>query len=204
MFDLHDKVAVVTGAGSGIGAAIATLFARQGARCIIIDRNDSADATVQTICDAGGHADAWRCASRPPAEVVRTFTEIHERFGRIVILVNNAGIAHVDTIEQTTPEDLDRLYAVNVRGLFLCSRPAVGIMLPQGGADRENMASITSLVGVPERFAYSMTKGAVLTMTKSIALDYVKKGIRCNCICRRGCRRRSSRATCAKLSGTRG
>ena len=97
--------------------------------------------------------------------------------------MNNAGIAHVGTIEQTRPEDLDRLYAVNVRGVFLCSKAAVTIMLQHGGGVIVNMASIASLVGVPERFAYSMTKGAVLTMTMSIALDYVKRGIRCNCIC---------------------
>ena len=183
MFDLHDKVAVITGAGSGIGAAIATLFARQGARCIVIDRNDGADATVSAIREAGGHGDAWRCDVSSPAEVGRTFTEIHERFGRIDILVNNAGISHVGTIQQTTPEDLDRLYAVNVRGVFLCSRAAVDIMLQHGGGVIVNMASIASLVGVAERFAYSMTKGAVHSMTMSIALDYVKKGIRCNCIC---------------------
>src|SRR5688572_11495595 len=133
MFDLHDKNAVITGAGSGIGAAIAILFARQGARCGVVDRSDSADSTVQTIRDAGGVADAWRCDVSSPAEVARTFAAIRERFGRIDILVNNAGIAHVGTIEQTTPEDLDRLYAVNVRGVFLCSRAAVDIMLQHGG-----------------------------------------------------------------------
>ena len=183
MFDLHHKVAVVTGAGSGIGAAIATLFARQGARCIVVDRNDSAGATVQTIRDAGGDAAAWQCDVAAPAAVTRTFTEIHEQFARLDILVNNAGIAHVGTIQQTTPDDLDRLYAINVRGVFLCARAAVDIMLQHGGGVILNMASIASLVGVPERFAYSMTKGAVLTMTMSIALDYVKRGIRCNCIC---------------------
>jgi NAD(P)-dependent dehydrogenase (short-subunit alcohol dehydrogenase family) len=183
MFDLTHKVAAITGAGSGIGAAIATLFARQGARSIVIDVNDSADATVRTIRDSGGEAAAWRCDVSAPAAVTRTFAEIHTQFGRLDILVNNAGIAHVGTIQQTTAEDLDRLYAVNVRGVFLCSRAAVDIMLQHGGGVIVNMASITSLVGVPERFAYSMTKGAVLTMTKSIAIDYVKRGIRCNCIC---------------------
>jgi 2-keto-3-deoxy-L-fuconate dehydrogenase len=183
MFDLDHKIAAVTGAGSGIGAAIATLFARQGARCIVIDVNDSADATVETIRAAGGDAVARRCDVASPDAVARTFNEIHETFGRLDILVNNAGIAHVGTIQQTAPEDLDRLYAVNVRGVYLCSRAAVDIMLQQGGGVIVNMASIASLVGVPERFAYSMTKGAVLTMTMSIALDYVKRGIRCNCIC---------------------
>jgi 2-keto-3-deoxy-L-fuconate dehydrogenase len=183
MFDLHQKIAVVTGAGSGIGAAIATLFARQGARTIVIDLNDSADATAKTIRAAGGEAVALRCDVASPDAVTRTFNEVHATFARLDILVNNAGIAHVGTIEQTTPEDLDRLYAVNVRGVFLCSRAAVDIMLQHGGGVIVNMASIASLIGLPDRFAYSMTKGAVLTMTRSVAIDYMKRGIRCNCIC---------------------
>jgi NAD(P)-dependent dehydrogenase (short-subunit alcohol dehydrogenase family) len=183
MFDLHQKVAVVTGAGSGIGAAIATLFARQGARTIVIDLNDSADATVATIRAAGGEAVALRCDVASPDAVTRTFNEVHATFARLDILVNNAGIAHVGSIAQTTPEDLDRLYAVNVRGVFLCSRATVDIMLQHGGGVIVNMASIASLIGLPDRFAYSMTKGAVLTMTRSVAVDYMKRGIRCNCIC---------------------
>jgi 2-keto-3-deoxy-L-fuconate dehydrogenase len=183
LFDLTGKSAIVTGAGSGIGAAIAALFARQGARVVILDVNDSGDAIAAAVVAAGGDAIARRCNVADPDEVARTFGEVAAELGRLDILVNNAGIAHVGTIEQTTPEDLDRLYAVNVRGLFLCSRAAVGIMLPQGGGVILNMASIASLVGVPERFAYSMTKGAVHTMTMSIAVDYVKRGIRCNCIC---------------------
>jgi len=183
MFDLHEKVAVVTGAGSGIGAAIALLFARQGARLVVVDVAESADTTVAAIRAARGEAVARRCDVAEPDEVARTFAGVRAEFGRLDILVNNAGIAHVGTIEQTAPEDLDRLYAVNVRGVFLCSRAAVAIMLQHGGGVIVNMASIASLVGVPERFAYSMTKGAVLTMTMSVALDYVKRGIRCNCIC---------------------
>ena len=97
--------------------------------------------------------------------------------------MNNAGIAHVGNIEQTTPEDLDRVYRVNVVGVYLCARAAVPIMLAQGGGVILNMASIAPSIGIPDRFAYSMTKGAVLTMTRSIAVDYMKRGIRCNCIC---------------------
>ena len=183
MFDLTRKVAVVTGAGSGIGAAIAALFARQGARVVVLDVNESAGAVAAAIASTGGSAMAQRCNVAEPDEVSRAFRDVAAQFGRIDILVNNAGIAHVGTIEQTTPEDLDRLYAVNVRGLFLCSKAALEIMLPKGGGVILNMASIASLVGVPERFAYSMTKGAVHTMTMSIAIDYVKRGIRCNCVC---------------------
>jgi len=184
MFDLHGKTAAVTGAGSGIGAAIAALFARQGARIVVLDVNESAaNATAAAICDAGGDAIAVRCDVSDDGDVTGAFADVRARFGRLDILVNNAGISHVGTIEQTTAEDLDRLYAVNVRGVFLCSRAAVEIMLAHGGGVIVNMASIASLVGVADRFAYSMTKGAVLTMTMSVALDYVKRGIRCNCIC---------------------
>jgi NAD(P)-dependent dehydrogenase (short-subunit alcohol dehydrogenase family) len=183
MFDLHHKVAVVTGAGSGIGAAIAALFARQGARLVVLDRSDSADRTVEAIRTAGGDARAVRCDVSSPPEVSRAFAAIARDYDRVDILVNNAGIAHVGTVETTTPDDLDRLYAVNVRGVFLCAQAAIRPMLRQGRGVILNMASIASLVGVPERFAYSMTKGAVLTMTMSIAIDYVKRGIRCNCIC---------------------
>jgi 2-keto-3-deoxy-L-fuconate dehydrogenase len=183
MFDLHQKVAVVTGAGSGIGAAIATLFARQGARTVLLDLHERAAATADAIRAAGGDAIARQCDVSAPQEVACTFDALAAEIGRLDILVNNAGIAHVGTIEQTSPDDLDRLYAVNVRGVYLCSRAAVDIMVRQGHGVILNMASIASLVGVPERFAYSMTKGAVHTMTMSVALDYVKRGIRCNCIC---------------------
>src|SRR5256712_12589117 len=183
MFDLDQKVAVVTGAGSGIGAAIATLFGRQRARVVVLDRQETAQTTVDAIRAAGGDAIARQCDVSSAEDVTRTFDGVSAEMDRIDILVNNAGIAHVGTIEQTSPDDLDRLYAVNVRGVYLCSRAAIAVMLRQGRGVILNMASIASLVGVPDRFAYSMTKGAVLTMTMSIAIDYVKRGIRCNCIC---------------------
>jgi NAD(P)-dependent dehydrogenase (short-subunit alcohol dehydrogenase family) len=181
MFDLRDKVAVVTGAASGIGAAIARLFASQGARIVILDRSDAAGGVADAIRRSGGDAVAHHCDVASPDAVARTFAAMTT--DGIDILVNNAGIAHVGTVETTALEDFDRLYTVNVRGVFLCSRAALPIMLGRGRGVILNMASIASLVGVPERFAYSMTKGAVLTMTMSIAVDYVKRGIRCNCIC---------------------
>jgi NAD(P)-dependent dehydrogenase (short-subunit alcohol dehydrogenase family) len=111
------------------------------------------------------------------------FAAIVAEHGAVDILVNNAGIAHVGSIERTTEADFDRLYRVNVKGVYLCARAAVPIMIGQGRGVILNMASIASLVGVPDRFAYSMTKGAVHTMTMSIAVDYVTQNIRCNCIC---------------------
>jgi NAD(P)-dependent dehydrogenase (short-subunit alcohol dehydrogenase family) len=184
VFELSGKIAVVTGAGSGIGAAIATLFARQRAHVIVLDVDDAAAArTVKAISDEGGVAEARRCDVSSASSVASVFGALDAAHGRIDILVNNAGIAHVGTVEQTTEADLDRLYQVNIKGVFLGARAAIPIMLRHGGGVILNMASITSLVGVPERFAYSMTKGAVLTMTMSIAIDYVKRNIRCNCIC---------------------
>jgi 2-keto-3-deoxy-L-fuconate dehydrogenase len=184
MFDLQQKVAIVTGAGSGIGAAITKLFARQGADVIALDLVETAaHNTAAAVRLAGGRASAYPCDVSDAAGVDAVFAAIADAHPRVDILVNNAGISHIGSIEQTSPEDFDRLFRVNVRGVFLCARAAVSIMLRQGSGVILNMASIAGLVGLPDRFAYSMTKGAVLSMTRSIAIDFVKRGIRCNCIC---------------------
>ena len=160
------------------------MFGRQGAHVVALDLDHAAArATADAIVAAGGKADALACDVVHAGQVSGVFKGIGRVYGRLDILVNNAGIAHVGTIEQTSEEDFDRLYQVNVKGVFLCSKAAVPIMLRQGGGVILNMASIVALIGVPERFAYSMSKGAVHTMTKSIAVDYVKRNIRCNCIC---------------------
>jgi NAD(P)-dependent dehydrogenase (short-subunit alcohol dehydrogenase family) len=183
MFDLATKVAIVTGAGSGIGAAIARLFAAAGAHVVALDVDEpAAHAIAGELERAGRKGSAWRCDVSKPADVERVFADIAAANPRLDILVNNAGISHVGTIEQTPPEELDRIYEVNVRGVYLCARAVIPIMLRQGGGVILNMASIAAHVGIFDRFAYSMSKGAVLTMTRSIAIDYVKRGIRCNCI----------------------
>jgi len=184
VFELTGKVAVVTGAGSGIGEAIAILFARQGARVEVLDIDEEgATRTVGRIRETGGDANAVRVDVASSASVDAAFAAIDARRGHIDILVNNAGIAHVGDVEHTTEEDMDRLYRVNVKGVFLCSRAAIPVMLRGGGGVILNMDSIAALIGIPDRFAYSTTKGAVLSMTRSIAIDYMKKKIRCNCIC---------------------
>jgi 2-keto-3-deoxy-L-fuconate dehydrogenase len=184
MFDLQGKAALVTGAGSGIGAAIARLFARRGAAVAAADLDAAAAERIAAeITQAGGAATGYQCDVSQAASVEALFRAVTAVTPRLDILVNNAGIAHVGTIEQTTPDDLDRVYRVNVVGVYLCARAAVPIMLRQGAGVILNMASIASLIGLPDRFAYSMSKGAVLTMTRSIAVDYMKRGIRCNCIC---------------------
>ena len=183
MFQLDDKVAVVTGAGSGIGEAIAVLFARQGARVAVLDLDEAAgQRTAETIRGAGGQAQAWACDVRQGSQVRSVFEAVPGALGSVDILVNNAGIPHVGSLETTTEVDFDRIYQVNVKGVFLCAQAAISQMLRKGSGVILNVASIISLIGIPDRFAYAMSKGAVLTMTMSIAVDYMKK-VRCNCIC---------------------
>jgi NAD(P)-dependent dehydrogenase (short-subunit alcohol dehydrogenase family) len=142
-----------------------------------------AQETAARIAAAGGRALPKLCDVTSGSQVDATFTAVEQALGPIGILVNNAGIAHVGNVETTAEADLDRVYQVNVKGAFLCAQAAVKRMVPRGGGVVLNMASIASLIGIADRFAYSMSKGAILTMTYSIAIDYVKKGIRCNCIC---------------------
>ena len=184
MFKLSGKVAVITGGGSGIGQAISKLFGRQGAHVEVLDVDGrAADDTAAAIVSSGGSAGGAACDVSDAAAVTSAFERVVARTRRLDILINNAGIAHVGNIERTSEDDLDRLYRVNVKGVFLCTRAAVPVMVRQGGGVILNMASIVAFIGVADRFAYSMSKGAVLTMTKSVAIDYVKQGVRCNCIC---------------------
>ena len=182
MFRLDGKHAVVTGAGSGIGRAIACTFASQGARISVLERDQVAgQSTVDLIQSGGGEAAAFETDVSDAASVASAFDRVATQ--KIDILVNNAGVSHIGTATSTSEADLDRLYSVNVKGVYLCSHAAIPRMIDAGGGVILNLASIASLIGLVDRFAYSMTKGAVLTMTRSIAVDYIKQGIRCNCVC---------------------
>ncbi len=184
MFSLSHKTAVITGAGSGIGRAIALLFAKQGAHVEVLDFNASqAEQVVAEIKAAGGSANHAVCDISKTAEATATFQQVIDRNSRIDILVNNAGIAHIGTALTTNEEDLDRLYNVNIKGLHNCTKTVLPGMIEKGGGVVLNLCSIAAMMGLPDRFAYSMTKGAVLMMTYSIAKDFIDKGIRCNCIC---------------------
>jgi NAD(P)-dependent dehydrogenase (short-subunit alcohol dehydrogenase family) len=180
MSSLASRHAVVTGAGSGIGRAIAIRLAARGAHVHILElRAEAGEETAAAIRSAGGSATVIAADVSDTESVRQAFASLE----RLDILVNNAGIAHIGNVLETTPADLDRLYQVNVRGVYHCLHFGVAKMLESGGGSIVNLASIASKVGIPDRFAYSMTKGAVLTMTLSVARDFVEKGIRCNCIC---------------------
>lgn len=181
LFSLKGKTAVVTGGGSGIGKAICLALAEQGATLHILELQEAnAKETSIAIEAKGGKAIIYECNVAIIKEVEVAFDSIRSR-GPIDILVNNAGIAHIGNLEQTEEADLDRLYEVNIKGIFNCMRASIASMKENGGVII-NMASIASSVGINDRFAYSMTKGAVLTMTYSVAKDYLDFGIRCNCI----------------------
>ncbi|CAN5333959.1 glucose 1-dehydrogenase [soil metagenome] len=182
-FSLQGKTAVITGGGSGIGKGISEVFAKNGASVFILDLNEEQGKTTEeTIKKGDGKATYISCDISKQQDVKEVFEQIFKEVGHIHILVNNAGIAHIGNIEKTTEVDLDRLYAVNIKGVYNCALMAIKNMKENGGGVILNMASVASYLGIPDRFAYSMTKGAVLTMTYSIARDYVDQNIRCNCI----------------------
>jgi 2-keto-3-deoxy-L-fuconate dehydrogenase len=184
MFNLEGKTALVTGAGSGIGRAIALLFAKQGARIVLFDISESAASAVGAeIVAEGGERRVLVCDVTDAGAIRTAFADVDAAGIRVDILVNNAGVAHVGNLQTTDEEALDRVYRVNVKGVYHCAREAVERMSKSGGGVILNMASIASLIGLEDRFAYSMSKGAVLAMTRSIAVDYMRSGIRCNCIC---------------------
>lgn len=177
MFSLQNKKAVVTGGGSGIGKAIASLFAKQGAEVHIVElTEESAKEAVTEISAAGGKVFSHACNVANQQEVLATFKKI----GNINILINNAGIAHVGKVETTPEADFDRVMSVNVKGVYNCLYASIPQLRLSGGGVIVNMASIAVWVGLSDRFAYSTAKGAVMSMTLSIAKDYIGENIRCN------------------------
>lgn len=182
-FRLDGKVAVVTGGGSGIGQAIAKSFAASGAIVHVLELNEAAgQGTVAEIKAAGGQGYIHACNVADQAGVTAVMQQIIQNSGQLNILVNCAGIAHIGKLETTTEADFDRVFSVNVKGTYNCMYAVIEQMKKQGGGVILNVASVASSVGIPDRFAYSMSKGAVLTMTLSVAKDYLADKIRVNCV----------------------
>lgn len=179
MFRLDGKVAAITGAGSGIGRAVAKLFASQEAKVHIIDLSKEAGETVLAeIINDGGNAIAHACDVSDQQQVKDVFNKIEG----LNVLINNAGVAHVGTAENTSAQDFDRVFNVNVKGIYNCLHVAIPIMKNNRGGAITNMSSIAALVGIPDRFAYSMSKGAVHAMSLSVARDFLHANIRSNTI----------------------
>ena len=177
--DFKDKVTIITGGGSGIGEAMCKHFANKKAKVIILDNNEAEGRRVSQE----NKSDFIKCDISDEGSVDDAFNQIERNYGRIDILINNAGIAHIGKITETNPEDFDRIIKINVRGAYLCTRASINSMIKNNKGCILNMASVASNLGIPDRFAYSTSKGAVYTMTLSVARDYVDQGIRCNCIC---------------------
>jgi NAD(P)-dependent dehydrogenase (short-subunit alcohol dehydrogenase family) len=176
MFNLEGKHAVVTGAGSGIGKAVAILLAKQGATVYVADINAEQANAVAT--EIGGAAKAVVADVSDQTQTSAAFKALP----RLDILINSAGVSHIGTAESTEEADMDRLYKVNIKGVYNCLHAAIPILKRSGGGVIVNMCSVAAIVGIPDRFAYSMTKGAVYSMTLSVAKDYLKDNIRCNSI----------------------
>ena len=181
MFSLKDKISIVTGGASGIGKAISVLFAKQGSEVHILDLDENAQSLIEEISNSGGKSLFHKCDVATQQEVRAIAASIVSSGKIIDILVNNAGVAHVGTVETTGEEDLVRLFNVNVKGMYNCMHEIIPSMKKTGGVIL-NLASVAASVGIPDRFAYSMTKAAVVGMTLSVAKDYIAYGIRCNSI----------------------
>jgi NAD(P)-dependent dehydrogenase (short-subunit alcohol dehydrogenase family) len=179
MFRLDEKIAAITGGGSGIGRAVAKLFAKQGATVHIIDLSEqNAQQVLDEIKAEGGNGFTYICDVSNQQQVNEVFVKITG----LNILVNNAGIAHIGNVVNTTEEDFDRIFKVNVKGAYNCLHAAVPLMVSNGGGAILNVSSIAALIGIPDRFAYSMSKGAVHAMSLSVARDFLHANIRSNTI----------------------
>ena len=181
---LEQRIAVITGAGSGIGQAMARLFASEGARIFAADVNESAaQETARIITEAGGTCRTFAVDVSRPEQVRAMVDAAISAFGRIDILCNNAGIGSTTDVVECEPDEWDRVMTVNVKSVYLGCKYAIPHMLAQGGGVIVNTASVAGMVGLPKRASYSASKGAVIALTRQVAVEYVEQGIRVNCLC---------------------
>lgn len=179
MFSLKNKTTIITGGASGIGRATSLLFGKQGAIVCVVDINkDQVEETTRLIKYEGGEALGYVCDVTVQADVIKLYKEI----GTIDILINCAGVSHIGQADTTTEEEFDRIFKVNVKGVYNSLHAALGIMKEQGAGVIINLSSVAAIVGLADRFSYSMSKGAVYAMTMSVAKDYIGHNIRCNCV----------------------
>ena len=177
---MKQKTVLITGGASGIGLAMVKKFAAEGCIVYFIDTNHQEGTKIQLEEHEKGFSVKFLEAN------LTDFDSIHHQVnsipGKIDVLINNAGVSHIGKVENTSSEDFDRLYSVNIKGVFHTIKAALPKLIENGGGSILNLCSVAATIGIPDRFAYSMTKGAVLSMTLSVARDYVDQGIRCNCI----------------------
>jgi len=181
---LSQKVAIVTGGGSGIGQATAQLFAEEGATVVVVDwHKDTGEATAQAIRASGWKAEFCYADVSKAKDVEAMVSATVDRHGRLDVLFNNAAVQIVSKLVETTEDAWDRMHSVNLKGVFLCCKYAIPSIIRSGGGSIINMASILGFVGDPDLAAYCAAKGGVIALTRATALTYGPEGIRVNCIC---------------------
>jgi NAD(P)-dependent dehydrogenase (short-subunit alcohol dehydrogenase family) len=184
MMKLKDRVSIVTGGGSGMGRATALLFAKEGSKVVVADVDDVTGSNVaHAITSDGGEAIFVHTDVTKSTDSEKMVKECVERFGRLDILANIAGILSFGTVVSTPEEVWDRVVGINLKGVYLCSKYAIPAMVRQGGGTIVNMCSVSGLVGGTNEVAYDASKGGVLLLTKAMALDCGKDNIRVNCVC---------------------
>ncbi len=183
MYTLENKTAIITGGSKGIGKATSQLLAKSGANVYFLDIDDTEGQALEKEIKKAGHLSTFvNCNIASYDEVKKTIEDIYQQSGKIDILINNAGIAHIGTATNTSPEDFQKIVDVNVKGVYHCLNACIPLMQKSGGGAIINMSSVAAELGIPDRFAYSMSKGAVSAMTLSVAKDYLGDNIRCNAI----------------------
>lgn len=177
---MKDKTILITGGASGIGAAMVRKFANENSRVYFIDTNELAAQQLINVLKAKGHEAQFLHGDI--TDFVALQKLIEQIPSKLDVLINNAGVSHIGKVENTSEEDFDRIFQVNIKGIFNCTKATLPSLIADGGGSILNMCSVAATIGIPDRFAYSMSKGAALSMTLSIARDYVDQNIRCNCI----------------------